>query len=84
MLDGCSSLTSIDLSSLYTNKPLNPWDMFCLNVNLTYIDISSFKCIFANYYNNYAYLPDFGIIKLNKNCSNEILIPNNWTMIIID
>ena len=86
MLHQCISLTSIDLSSLYTNKPINPLNMFFHNINLSYIDISSFKCESSLNYNIYADLPDYGIIKVNKNCSNEIvnLIPNNWTIIIID
>ena len=87
MLDHCISLTSIDLSSLYTNKPIDISEIFYDNCpNLSYIDISSFKCINGSSYEMFSYLPDFGIIKVNKNCSNEIekSIPTNWTLVIID
>ena len=87
MLGGCISLTSIDLSSLYTNKPIYISEIFYDNCpNLSYIDISSFKCEEGSSSGMFSYLPNFGIIKANKNCSNEIekSIPTNWTLIIID
>jgi hypothetical protein len=87
MFDYCISLTSIDLSSLYTNKPIYIGEIFYDNcLNLSYIDISSFKCINGSSSDMFSYLPNFGIIKVNKNCSNEIekSIPTNWTLIIID
>ena len=86
MLDGCISLTSIDLSSLYTNKPVDIGEIFYYCPNLSYIDISSFKCADGFSFGMFSNLPNFGIIKVNKNCSNEIekYIPTNWTLIIID
>ena len=86
MLDHCISLTSIDLSSLYTNKPIDISEIFYYCPNLSYIDISSFKCADGFSSGMFSNLPNFGIIKVNKNCSNEIekSIPTNWTLIIID
>ena len=43
MFYNCGSLTSIDLSSFYTNKVNNMVNMFYNCYILAYVDISSFK-----------------------------------------
>lgn len=78
MFYNCGSLTSIDLSSFYTNKVNNMVNMFYNCYLLAYVDISSFK---TNGYKVklFNYQPQKGILITNSDSYNNFEeIPQLW------
>ena len=86
MFDACYSLTSIDLSSFKTKNVTSPGAMFYDCNNLTYIDISSFDFECNYECGMFNELPDYGVIKLKNNFTNNLgcSIPEGWNKIIIN